>query len=116
MIMLHVSGKHLLRTLATAHMQQTGCWRIQMPVTTSQPYPIQTERTHRLQTQRLSQMSLSERPPELEGQPTDPSSFRLIRALTSSANSSGSLLKTSAQKPEMMVATASSASMPLCWK
>lgn len=48
--------------------------------------------------------------------PTEPSSFRLISAFTSSANSSGSLLKTSAQKPDMMVATASSGSMPRCWK
>jgi len=48
--------------------------------------------------------------------PTEPSNFRLMSALTSSANSSGSLLNTSAQNPDMMVATASSAPMPLCWK
>ena len=46
--------------------------------------------------------------------PTEPSSLRLMSAFTSSANSSGSLLKTSAQKPLMMMLTACSGSMPLC--
>ena len=49
-------------------------------------------------------------------QPTEPSNLRLIRPLTSDANSCGSSSNTSLQKPPMMRLTASSASMPLCWK
>lgn len=48
--------------------------------------------------------------------PTEPSSFSDMSWFTSAANSIGSSLNTSRQNPLMMVATASSGSIPLCWK
>ena len=48
--------------------------------------------------------------------PTLPSSLMFISWLTSAANSIGSSLKTSLQKPLMIIDTASSGSIPRCWK